>query len=150
MALGLRFDTKSLTLGTTFSFFVPGQDMPDEPNKRGHELFEDENTTPFGNTFLYEKGMQKQMHLSWKDIHVETKQAIDWCVKGWFGQRQLTIISYGSSVINDSISLGSLGSVGQVYGTGFLRYVSIPEEKSLDLWDFETVWKEFGTNQYAT
>jgi hypothetical protein len=150
MALGLRFDTKSLALGSTFSFFVPSQDMPDEPNKRGYELFEDIDTTPSGNTFIYEKGEQKQIHLSWKIIHVSTKNAIEHCVKGWHRQKQITIVSYGSSIAGTVTTLGSLASVGQVYGTGFLRFVSLPEEISLDLWNFETVWKEFGTNQLFT
>ena len=145
--LGLRFDTKSLTLGTTFSFFVPEQDMPDEPNKRGYELFEDINVTPSGNTFLYEKGKQYQMSLSWKDIHTPTKDAIEKCVYGWHQQKQITIVSYGSSVNGTITTLGSLASVGQVYGTGFMRFSAVPEENSVDLWNFETIWKTFGTNQ---
>jgi hypothetical protein len=144
---GLRFYTKSITLGTTFDFFVPDSDMPEAKNSRGNELIEDVNVTPFGNTWLYEKGKIGKWKQTYDNVTTQSMLAITHCVEGWYKQQQITIVAFGTLVSGTATPLGSLESIGQIWGTCYLRFSKPPEEEILDLWNFDLEITKFGTNQ---
>lgn len=149
MALGLRFRTTSLSLGSVFDYFVPDEDMPDEGNPRGFNLVEDIHETHHGNTFLYEKSKLKEWRLSFSDIQTITKEAIEHIAGGWFGKQQVTIVYFGSHVSGTTQSPGTY-TASQIWGTGYCRLDGIPRENSFDLWTFGLIIKQFGTNQAFT
>lgn len=147
MGYGLRFYHKSLTLGTVLDWFVPDQDMPNAPNKRGTRIFRDIIETPFGNTFLYDKGKRKEWDLEFSDIQTLSKGYLEFLESGWLQKRAITVIFFGTSVIGTNESAGSMATAGQLWGTGFIQLTDLPAESAFNLWNVNIKIIEFGTNQ---
>ena len=151
MALGLRFRAWSQSLGTAFDWLVPDEDMPDASNKRGYKVFRDELTTKRGNTWLYDGGRVKEWQLKFLDISTTTKERLEFLESGWLGSRQIVTVYWGSSVpAGTNTTVGSIASVGQCWGTGYVSLNSLPEESDTDLWNVEMTIKEFGPDQSFT
>jgi len=150
MSIGLRFHTISQSLGSSCSFFVPSADMPSEPNERGYREWGYMPETPTGNTFDYRTGRTKQWSIDFEDITTLTKEFVQHCCNGWIGSKQITIVAYGSSVIGTAESMASMASVGQIWGTGYLKMKNLPKETAMDLWTFSIDINEFGPNQQFT
>lgn len=150
MSYGLRFRTYSQSLGSSFDWFMPDQDMPNESNPRGYLVGRDILTTNRGNDFLYDKYRKKQWKLVFQDIQTISKERLEFCESGWLGSRQITMVYFGTSVIGTSESPGSMSSAGQLWGTGYLSLDKIPEETAADLWDVNLTVTEFGPDQSFT
>ena len=144
---GIRFHTVSLSIGSSMSFFLPTEDMPDERSPRGYEVFQDVTTTPTGNSFLYGFGRIKTWEMSFLDISTDTKEKLEHICHGWIGSQQITILAFGTSVIGTTETMASMASAGQIYGTGFCQQLDQPIETALDLWNFRLLWTQFGPDQ---
>jgi hypothetical protein len=149
MSYGLRMITKSISIGTSFDIFFSNDDMPDFPHAPGYELFEDINTTPSGNTYLYSRGKIKTWELDFKDITEFGKNALEHLCHGWAGSQQITIIYYGTAVTGTSEAAGGYSS-SQIFGTGYMRVTSKAQETAFGLWDIGVTFKQFGPDQSFT
>lgn len=148
MSYGLRLYHKSLTLGSVFDWFIPPEDSPSAPNKRGTVTFRDDIDTPFGNSFNYEKGKRKEWQLKFEDISSTSKDRLEFINAGWLGSRAITMIFFGTSVVGTNESAGSMSSAGQLWGTGYLRITGdLPEETAFNLWTLDIKLTEYGPNQ---
>jgi len=147
--IGLRMRSISLTLGTSFDYFFPDEDMPDEVNDRGYDIFEDIHTTPTGNTYMYEKGKRKVWGLEFKDISSVTKNALEHMTHGWQKKKQITVVYFGTHVTGTNQSPGTYSS-SQIWGTGFVRLNGLPKESAFDLWNTTIIIREFGPDQNFT
>ena len=149
--MGLRFHSIAQSLGTSFSWYVSTADMPDAPNERGNEVFEDLIETPSGNTFIYSKGRRKSWKMDFVAISTDAKDKLEHVVSGWYNQKQITAVAYGSSVIGTLESMGSMNSVGQIWGTGYVRWSGgLPKETAYDMWNCSIQITEFGPDQSFT
>lgn len=148
MSYGLRFRSVSQSLGSTFDWFVPDSDMPDIDNTRGKNIYRDVIVGPTGNTFLYDKGKTKKWKLNFQDVSPLAMNSVDHCCSGWLGQKQITIIYFGTVTDGTAVyTPAQLASAGQCWGTGYFTMVNEPQELGLDLWTFSIEINEFGPNQ---
>lgn len=151
MAYGLRFYHKSRSLGSVFDWFVPDADSPSAPNKRGTRISRDIIETPFGNTFLYDKGgKHKEWELTFEDISTLSKDRLEFLQAGWLGSLAITMVFFGTSVIGTSESAGSMNTAGQLWGTAFVEISDLPDETAFNLWSLKIKLTEFGPNQVFT
>jgi hypothetical protein len=147
---GLRLRTYSRSLGSTFDWFVPDNDMPDAPNARGYEVFRDIHTTPSGNTYLYDKGKIKKWELQFSDISTISKDRLEHIAYGWMDSQQVTMVYFGTSVIGTTETVGSMETAGQLWGTGWCEIDNIPQETAMDLWNMKLTIHQFGSDQVFT
>lgn len=147
MSIGLRFYTKSMTLGTYTDWLVPDEDMPNYPVEFGYDVHRNVLSTPEGNSYLYDRGKTKNCKFIFEDIVPLSKTWLEHICHGWVGSRQVTILFFGSSVWSTTTTPGSLNSVDQCIGTGYCTIVGRPQEGNMDLWTLEVEWTQFGPNQ---
>lgn len=147
MGYGLRFHSISQSLGSSFSYFVQDEDMPNEDTERGYDVFEDIYETKFGNTFQYQHARKLGWTLNFQDVSRTCKDNVEHCCSGWIGSKQITVLAFGTSVIGTAESMGSMASAGQIIGTGYMRMTGKPRETGFDLWNFTIQWKQFGPDQ---
>jgi len=146
MAVGLRFRTYSIELGTSCDWFVPDGDMPDSENTRGTAIFRDIVTTPYGNTFIYDKGQRGEWKLNFKDISTASKNRIEFVESGWLGFRQITMVYFGTNVTGTTQSVGTY-EASQIWGTGYVELSGRPVETDYNMWSVEMQINEFGPDQ---
>lgn len=146
MGYGLRIRTTSLSLGTSCDFFVDDADMPSDDNSRGYDVFRDDIVTPFGNTFIYDKGKTKKWTLKFELISTRQKELLEHADHGWLNNQQVSIIFFGTNVTGTTQSCGTY-EASQIWGTGYIRVVSGPDEPMFDAWNMNIEIKQFGTNQ---
>lgn len=132
--------------GTNIDFFFPDEDMPNEKNTRGYQIFRDDMTTPNGNTFVYEKGKIKSWQLDFEAISTPTKEMLERFDYGFLRQRPFSTVYFGTNVTGTTQGRGTY-EASQVWGTGYIRITSGPTESMFDAWDMSITIKEFGTNQ---
>jgi hypothetical protein len=140
----LRFLTKSQSLGTSMDWYCPNEDDPNDKNTPITLLHEDIITTPFGNSFLYEKGKTKEWTLEFESITNDSMNKLDHICSGWYGKQQVTILYFGTNVTGTTQSIGTY-EASQLWGTGFCRMVS--RQGVLDMWNCTLKITQFGTNQ---
>lgn len=142
----MRIITRSLSLGSSCDWFIPEQDMPSSNNSPYEKLFEDIITTPFGNSFLYEKGKINAWQLNFESITTQSYNLLKHICNGWHGLQQVTTLFYGSHVTGTNQSAGTY-SASQIWGTGFCRMSNVSEVIS-DSWNCTIEITQFGSNQH--
>jgi hypothetical protein len=135
-----------LTLGSTYDFFVPDGDMPDENNSRGYTVSRDINTTYGGNTFVYEKSKIRKWSMSFNDVSTATKDSLDFIANGFFKQRPIGICYYGS-LVTAGATPSTMFTQGQCWGTCLIELDGMPKETAYGLWSFGLNLTEYGTEQ---
>jgi len=144
----LQFYSYAQSIGSSFIWIVPDYDMPDYPSDRGYLEFRDKITTPSGNTFIYDKSKVKHWTLNFADITELSKNKLQHICNGWLGQKQITMVFFGTSANGDDYEAAE--GDGQLWGTGFVSQLGEPKEKGIDLWDYTIEITEFGANQIFT
>ncbi len=143
----LKFFYNSLALGTSGTYTVPDYDFPVEANTRGYEVFRDMHRTPTGNTWIYEKSRIKRWSpMSFEDSTTTTKNGIEHAAHGWIGNAIINVLAFGTCNVG-TLTMAECLAAGQIWGTCFIEFDSLPKETALDLWTFSISITEFGPNQ---